>query len=96
MSRPEASAGEVDRRPSACETAHHCITCADEGVPMTVLAVDARRGLALCADAEDAHSTVETALIDSVKPGDTLLVHAATAIAALPSEAAQALNVGTR
>ena len=29
----------------------HCITCGDDGVPMTVVLVDEARGLALCEDA---------------------------------------------
>jgi hydrogenase assembly chaperone HypC/HupF len=61
----------------------HCITCGDDGVPMTVVAIDGRRGLALCADDDGARSTVETALVEAVAPGDRLLVHAGTAIAAL-------------
>jgi hydrogenase assembly chaperone HypC/HupF len=61
----------------------HCITCGDDGVPMTVVEVDPRRGLALCADDDGASSTVETALVEVVAPGDRLLVHAGTAIAAL-------------
>ena len=28
----------------------HCITCGDDGEPMTVLRVDDERGLALCED----------------------------------------------
>jgi hydrogenase maturation factor len=64
----------------ACDE-HHCITCGDEGVSMTVLRVDARRGLALCVDRDERRSTVETALVDPVTPGDELLVHAGTAIA---------------
>jgi hydrogenase maturation factor len=60
---------------------HHCITCGDDGVPMTVLDVDEARGLALCADEADNRSTVETALVEPVAPGDALLVHAGTAIA---------------
>jgi len=67
----------------ACDS-HHCITCGDDGVPMTVLAVDEQRGLALCADAEDVRASVEIALVDPVAAGDRLLVHAGTAIAALP------------
>jgi hypothetical protein len=58
----------------------HCITCGDDGIPMTVLAVDAQRGLALCTDADERHHTVETALVEPVAPGQTLLVHAGTAI----------------
>jgi hydrogenase maturation factor len=71
----------------------HCITCGDEGVAMIVLQVDANRGLALCAGEYDERATVEpalvepalveTALVEPVAPGDRLLVHAGTAIAAL-------------
>jgi hydrogenase maturation factor len=50
---------------------------------MTVVASDAARGLALCEDAEGKRQSVETALVDTVAPGDRLLVHAGTAIAAL-------------
>ena len=64
----------------ACRS-EHCITCADEGVPMTVLRLDASRGLALCEDGEGSRSTVETALVEPVRLGDELLVHAGTAIA---------------
>jgi hydrogenase assembly chaperone HypC/HupF len=62
---------------------HHCITCGDDGVPMRVLRVDARRALALCEDEAGAHSSVETALVDPVAVGDTLLVHAGTALTRL-------------
>jgi len=65
--------------------ADHCITCGDEGIPMTVLRVDERRGLALCATEAGERQTVETALIEPVAAGDMLLVHAGTAIAALQS-----------
>jgi len=49
---------------------------------MTVLRVDARRGLALCTDRSGVRSTVEIALVEPVTAGDELLVHAGTAIAA--------------
>ena len=61
--------------------ANHCITCGDDGVPMTVLRVDAARLLALCEDAQGARNSVEIALVEPVSPGDVLLVHAGTAIA---------------
>ncbi len=64
-----------------CDHTTGCITCGDEAIPMEVLEVDAGRGLALCADADRRHSSVETALVDPVAPGDRLLVHAGTAIA---------------
>jgi hydrogenase expression/formation protein HypC len=66
-----------------CADPHHCITCGDDGVPMRVIAVDERRGLALCEDAEGARETVETALVAPVDPGDRLLVHAGTALTQL-------------
>jgi hydrogenase maturation factor len=65
----------------------HCITCGDSGVEMTVVAVDEGRGLALCADAEGKRQSVETALVEPAAPGDRLLVHAGTAIAALAQRA---------
>jgi hypothetical protein len=59
----------------------HCITCGDDGDPMTVVSVDAVRGLALCAGEDGTRMSVETALVDPVDVGDVLLVHAGTAIA---------------
>jgi len=63
----------------------HCITCGDDGVPVTVVRVDSVRGLALCEDADGTRTTVEIALIDLVAPDDKLLVHAGTALARLES-----------
>jgi hydrogenase maturation factor len=48
---------------------------------MTVVRVDTERLLALCEDDGGARSSVEIALVEPVKPGDVLLVHAGTAIA---------------
>jgi hypothetical protein len=78
--------GDVDR---TCELAStegrnsfsHCITCSDEAIEMTVVLVDDSRGLALCENEAGARSSVEIALIDPVAPGDTVLVHAGTALA---------------
>ena len=61
----------------------HCITCGDDGVAMRVLELDDDRGLALCADAEGGHHSVETALVEPVRPGDEVLVHAGVALVAL-------------
>ncbi len=61
----------------------HCITCGDDGVPMTVLRVDDERALALCCGEDGSHATVEIALVAPVAPGDDLLVHAGTALARL-------------
>ncbi len=70
-----------------CEPEHGCITCGDEAVPLRVLRVDAERELALCANADGEHTTVEIALVAPLVPGDGVLVHAGTAIAPLPPEA---------
>jgi hydrogenase maturation factor len=61
----------------------HCVTCSDEGVPMTVALVDRRQGLAVCADEGGGRHSVETALVAPVARGDRVLVHAGVAIAAL-------------
>ncbi len=72
--------------PQALCTGGHCVTCADEALPMTVVDVDERRGLALCSDADGARHTVETALVDRPAAGRVLLVHAGVAIASLAGE----------
>lgn len=71
---------------NACD-ASHCITCGDDGEPMSVLAVDAPRGLALCVGEQDERVSVEIALLAPVRIGERLLVHAGTAIARLDSAA---------
>jgi hydrogenase maturation factor len=48
---------------------------------MTVRAVDAARGLALCEDDAGGRTSVEISLVEPVEIGDTVLVHAGTAIA---------------
>jgi hydrogenase maturation factor len=73
-------------RVPACDLTTGCITCGDVAIAMTVLRLDEERGLALCADGEGNHETVETDLVAPVVPGDTLLVHAGTAIARLTEE----------
>jgi len=60
---------------------HHCITCGDVAVEMTVLRVDEARELALCEADDGRHETVEVALVAPVRPAERLLVHAGTAIA---------------
>jgi hydrogenase maturation factor len=71
-----------------CDPHHGCITCGDEAVPMVVRRVDAERGLALCEDGDGTHGSVEIALVAPVAPGDTLLVHAGTALTRLASAVA--------
>ena len=60
--------------------AGHCVTCGDVATPMRVLRIDEARALALCEDEDGARTSVEVALVDA-RVGDTLLVHAGTAIA---------------
>ena len=78
---------EPEPQPAACGS-DHCITCGDDGIPMTVMRVDAATRLALCADDAGAEATVEISLVDRVDAGDGLLVHAGVAIA--PLEASEA------
>ena len=70
----------------ACDHTTSCITCGDVAIPMTVMRLDAERGLALCADDDGNSETVETDLVAPVAPGARLLVHAGTAIASLNEE----------
>jgi hydrogenase maturation factor len=63
-----------------CDHEAGCITCGDVAVEMTVLRVDERRRLALCAAAGGEKETVEIELVGTVAPGDELLVHAGTAL----------------
>jgi hydrogenase expression/formation protein HypC len=53
----------------------HCVTCADEAVPLRVVAVSAG-ALALC----ERDVEVMTELVGSVEIGDVLLVHAGVAL----------------
>ena len=72
-----------------CEDPHHCVTCADEGVAMRVVAVDDARALALCETLDGgARESVEIALVAPVLAGDGLLVHAGTALTKLEGAAA--------
>jgi len=66
--------------PMVCGT-DHCITCGDDADPMTVLALDSVRGLALCVAEDGRRMSVETALVEPLEVGDVVLVHAGAAIA---------------
>ena len=72
--------------PTSTCGSQHCITCGDDGDPMTVLAVDDSDGVAQCCGDDGARMTVETALVESVAVGDRLLVHAGTALVLLPRQ----------
>jgi hydrogenase maturation factor len=66
-----------------CDHAAGCITCGDEAARMRVLEIDPSRGLALCADERGSHTSVEIELVSPVAVGDTILVHAGTALVRL-------------
>ena len=55
----------------------HCVTCSDEGVPMTVREV--RGDVAVCEGGVE----VLADLVGPVAPGDALLVHAGVALVKL-------------
>jgi hydrogenase maturation factor len=63
----------------SCERGDVCITCSDQAVAMVVEAVDAS-GLATCVDGDGHRAEVDVTLVDA-QPGETVLVHAGTAIA---------------
>ena len=69
---------------SECVADHGCTTCGDVAIPMRVVKIDERRGLALCADADGGRETIEIALVEPVGPEEWLLVHAGTALARAP------------
>jgi hydrogenase maturation factor len=71
----------------ACD-ADHCITCADEGVPMTVERVNPDEGLAVCRPEGRSPTTVEIDLVSPVELGDRVLVHAGVALIRLEETAA--------
>ena len=63
----------------------HCITCGDDGVPMSRHCASRRATrLALCADDDGSKkSTVEIALVEPVALDDRVLVHAGVALVRL-------------
>ncbi len=64
----------------------HCVTCSDEGVPMRVVALHDDPELAVCVDENGERTDVMTALVEDVRVGDRLLVHAGTALLRLEAE----------
>jgi hydrogenase assembly chaperone HypC/HupF len=66
-----------------CDHDQVCITCGDHAVPMRVVRIDSNRALALCEDEAGERASVEIALVEPVRDGDRLLVHAGTALQVL-------------
>jgi len=68
----------------------HCVTCSDEALTARVLRVDQETGLALVEIVDvgaqfiaPTTEEIDITLVDSVDPGDLLLVHGGVAIANL-------------
>jgi hydrogenase maturation factor len=78
----------IDLAPQ-CDASTGCITCADEGIEMQVIAIGGADGLMACADADGGTSEVDITLVEPVEPGDRVLVHAGVAIARLAREAVE-------
>ncbi len=60
-------------------TEGYCVTCSDEALPARVLSVDAEVRLALVT-LKDRTEEIDITFVDSVVPGDMLLVHGGVAI----------------
>jgi len=63
----------------------HCVTCSDEALTARVLRVDQETGIALVEIVAEKYTTeeIDITLVESVDPGDLLLVHGGVAIANL-------------
>src|SRR5262245_22587266 len=64
------------------DSARHCLTCSDEAIEVTVLQSDTTTDMALVA-MEEATIEIDVSLIDTISPGDRLLIHGGVAIAKL-------------
>ena len=64
----------------ALDSEGHCITCADEALQVRVLYVDDENGLAQVT-LNGAKEEIDISLVESIAPGDILLVHGGVAIA---------------
>ena len=71
----------------SCDHDVGCITCGDTAVELRVHSIDAATGLARCLDGAGQAQAVETALVGALNPGDTVLVHAGTAIQVIGGDA---------
>ena len=57
-----------------------CITCGDVAVPMRVISTGGEDGLAGCLTEDGQTAEVDLGLLDGVRAGDAVLVHACVAI----------------
>ncbi|MFI5004383.1 MAG: hypothetical protein ACHQE6_05150 [Solirubrobacterales bacterium] len=74
---------------AGCEHERGCITCGDTAVRMRVASVDEARKVARCVEEEDLEGfgrgapegeLVDLGVVESVRVGDVVLVHAGTAL----------------
>jgi hydrogenase maturation factor len=71
--------GPIEDVSCALDAEGHCITCSDEALQVRVLYVDEENGLAqvtLNGTVEE----IDISLVESIAPGDILLVHGGVAI----------------
>ena len=57
-----------------------CMTCGDVAWRMRVVEVDEPQALAVCVDEQGRRHTIDTGIVGAAAPGETLLVHAGTAL----------------
>jgi hydrogenase maturation factor len=70
----------IDDASCTIDAEGHCITCSDEALQVHVLHVDQENGLAQVTIHETSEE-IDITLVESVAPGDILLVHGGVAIA---------------
>ncbi|HEY6286491.1 MAG TPA: HypC/HybG/HupF family hydrogenase formation chaperone [Ktedonobacteraceae bacterium] len=72
--------GPIEDISCALDAGGHCITCSDEALQVRVLYVDDENGLAQVT-LHGAEDEIDISLVESIAPGDVLLVHGGVAIA---------------
>lgn len=58
---------------------HHCLTCSDEMITVSVIGIDRDAGLALV-EVSNQVEEIDITLVENVSPGDLLLAHGGVAI----------------
>lgn len=76
----ELELGPIEDLSCTLDAEGHCITCSDEALQVRVLSVDEENGLAQVS-LNGIEEEIDITLIESLTPGDVLLVHGGVAIA---------------
>ncbi len=71
--------GPIEDVSCALDAEGHCITCSDEALQVRVLYVDEDNGLAQVT-LDGTVEEIDISLVESIAPGDILLVHGGVAI----------------